>query len=70
MLVTLWVFIGIEGAVVFSSRAKNRKDVGRATILGLVGTLIIYMLVSLLSVGIMNQEDVANLSNPSMAYLL
>ncbi len=70
MLVTLWVFIGIEGAVVFSSRAKNRKDVGRATILGLVGTLIIYMLVSLLSVGIMNQADVANLSNPSMAYLL
>ncbi|MBD3108011.1 arginine-ornithine antiporter [Bacillus sp. AGMB 02131] len=70
MLVTLWVFIGIEGAVVFSSRAKNRKDVGRATILGLVGTLIIYMLVSLLSIGVMSQADVANLPNPSMAYIL
>ena len=70
MLVTLWVFIGIEGAVVFSSRAKNRKDVGRATILGLVGTLLIYMMVSLLSIGLMSQADVAGLSNPSMAYLL
>nr|MBO8492352.1 hypothetical protein [Staphylococcus aureus] len=27
MLVTVWVFIGIEGAVIFSSRAKNKKDV-------------------------------------------
>jgi len=70
MLVTLWVFIGIEGAVVFSSRAKNRKDVGRATILGLIGTLLIYMMVSLLSVGVMSQADVAELSNPSMAYIL
>ena len=25
MLVTVWVFIGIEGAVVFSGRAKNKK---------------------------------------------
>ncbi len=25
MLVTVWVFIGIEGAVIFSSRAKNKK---------------------------------------------
>ena len=34
MLVTLWVFIGIEGASVYSSRAANREDVGRATVIG------------------------------------
>ena len=34
MLVTVWVFIGVEGASVFSERAKSRTDVGRATILG------------------------------------
>lgn len=28
MLVTLWAFIGIEGAVVLSGRAKSQKDVG------------------------------------------
>lgn len=70
MLVTLWVFIGIEGAVVFSSRAKNRKDVGKATIVGLIGTLAIYIMITLLSLGVMNQADVGELQNPSMAYLL
>lgn len=69
MLVTLWVFIGVEGAVVLSSRAKNRSDVGKATVIGLVGTLIIYILITLLSLGLMQQADVANLKNPSMAYL-
>ena len=28
MLVTLWVFIGIEGASVFSARAERRQDIG------------------------------------------
>src|SRR5690606_7640912 len=48
MLVTLWVFIGIEGASVYSARAANRKDVGRATVIGFLGALGIYVLVSLL----------------------
>ncbi|SFG86361.1 Amino acid permease [Pseudomonas sp. NFACC45] len=30
MLMTVWVFIGIEGANVFSARAADRADVGRA----------------------------------------
>jgi arginine:ornithine antiporter / lysine permease len=34
MLVTLWVFIGIEGASVYSARAAKRTDVGRATVVG------------------------------------
>lgn len=69
MLVTLWVFIGVEGAVVLSSRAKSRSDVGKATVIGLIGTLIIYILLTLLSLGIMKQADVANLKSPAMAYL-
>jgi arginine:ornithine antiporter / lysine permease len=70
MLVTLWVFIGIEGAVVFSGRAKNKKDVGIATVVGLIGTLSIYVLISVLSLGIMNQADLAQQDTPSMAYVL
>lgn len=70
MLVTLWVFIGIEGAVVLSSRAKDARDVGKATIIGLLSTLVIYILISLLSFGIMPQAQLAKLSNPSMAYVL
>jgi arginine:ornithine antiporter/lysine permease len=67
MLVTLWVFIGIEGASVYSARAKNRSDVGKATILGFVGALGIYVLVSLLSTGILAQKELAGLKVPAMA---
>ena len=44
MLVTVWVFIGIEGAAVYSKRAANRRDVGRATVLGFVGVLALLLL--------------------------
>ncbi len=70
MLVTLWAFIGIEGAVVMSNRAKSPKDVGAATILGFAGCLIIYVLLSLLPFGYMSQEELANVANPSTAGIL
>ena len=37
MLVTVFVFLGIEGASVYSRFAKKRSDVGTATILGFLG---------------------------------
>jgi arginine:ornithine antiporter/lysine permease len=70
MLVTLWVFIGIEGASVYSARAARRSDVGRATIIGFAGALGIYVLVSLLSTGILSQPELAGLKVPSMAGVL
>lgn len=70
MLVTVWVFIGIEGASVYSARARNRADVGKATIAGFLITLALLMAVSLLSLGIMSQPDLAGLKNPSMAGVL
>lgn len=70
MLITVWVFIGVEGAVVVSSRAKNKHDIGRATMLGLLSALGIYLLVTLLAVGVMPRAEVAELRNPSMAGML
>lgn len=70
MLVTLWVFIGIEGASVFSARAERRKDIATATVLGFFTCLALYALVSLLSLGIMSQPQLAALKNPSMAGVL
>jgi arginine:ornithine antiporter / lysine permease len=70
MLVTVWVFIGIEGASVYSARAKNREDVGRATMLGFLICLVLLMSVSLLSLGIYTQPELAALKNPSMALVL
>ncbi len=70
MLVTLWVFIGIEGASVYSSRAARRQDIGAATMLGFAACLAMYALVSLLSLGILNQPELAAMKNPSMAGVL
>jgi arginine:ornithine antiporter/lysine permease len=70
MLVTLWVFIGIEGASVYSARAARRSDVGRATLIGFAGALGIYVLVSLLATGILSQPELAGLKVPSMAGVL
>jgi len=70
MLVTLWVFIGIEGASVFSGRARQRSDVAKATVIGFFTCLALYALVSLLSLGILTQPELAALKNPSMAGVL
>lgn len=70
MLVTVWVFIGIEGASIFSARAEKRSDVGKATVIGFVGVLLLLVLVNILSQGIMTQAQLAGLKNPSMAGVL
>lgn len=70
MLVTVWVFIGIEGAAVYSQRAAKRRDVGRATVLGFAGVLALLLLVNLLSYGLMTQAELAGVPDPSMAGLL
>lgn len=70
MLVTLWAFIGIEGAVVMSNRAKSSSEVGKATLLGFVSCLIFYVLLSLLPFGYMTQEQLAAIPNPSTAGIL
>ena len=70
MLVTLWSFIGIEGAVVLSNRAKSQSSVGKATILGFLGCLAIYALLSVLPFGFMTREQLASVPNPSTAGVL
>ncbi len=70
MLVTVWVFIGIEGASIFSARAEKRSDVGKATVIGFIGVLLLLVLVNILSQGILAQAELAGLKNPSMAAVL
>ena len=70
MLVTVWVFIGIEGASIFSARAEKRSDVGKATLIGFVTVLLLLVLVNVLSLGILTQPELARLQNPSMAAVL
>lgn len=70
MLQTLWVFVGVEGAVVISGRAKNPKDVGKATILGYLFVLICYILIVLLSFGSAPQLDLMKFKDPSLGGVL
>ncbi len=67
MLVTVFLFVGIEGASVYSRYAKRRKDVGLATVLGFLSVLSLLVLVTMLSYGVMPQADLAGQPAPSMA---
>lgn len=70
MLITVFVFLGIEGASVYSRFARKREDVGRATIIGFLSVLSVFALVTLLSYGIMPQDELAGVAQPSMASVL
>ena len=70
MLVTTFVFLGIEGASVFSRLARRREDVGRATLLGFVSVLALFASVTLVSYGVMPRSDLASAKQPSMGSVL
>ncbi|MEO8527270.1 MAG: basic amino acid/polyamine antiporter [Caldimonas sp.] len=69
MLVTLWVFIGIEGAVVMSDKS-DAKTVSRATLLGFFVTVLLYVLISVMPFGVMSQAQLSVIAPPSMAAIL
>ncbi len=66
MLITTFVFIGIEGASVYSRYARRREDVGRATVLGFLSVLSIFSLVTLSSYSVLPQPTLAATRQPSM----
>jgi len=70
MLVTVFVFIGIEGASVYSRFAKERSDVGAATIAGFIGVTGLMVLVTLLPYAVLQRADIAGMRQPSMAGVL
>jgi len=67
MLATVFVFLGVEGASVYSRYAQKRSDVGRATVLGFLTVLSIFATVTIVSYGILPMDDIAELRQPSMA---
>lgn len=69
-ITTVWTFVGIEGAVVISGRAKRTKDAGTAGVIAFLTLLVIYVLISVLSMGVMSRAELAALGNPPMAGVL
>ncbi|MDQ2624454.1 MAG: basic amino acid/polyamine antiporter [Actinomycetota bacterium] len=67
MIITTFVFIGIEGASVYSRYARRREDVGRATVLGFVSVLSIFALVTLSAYAVLPRAEIAETRQPSMA---
>ncbi|MET9857269.1 basic amino acid/polyamine antiporter [Streptomyces sp. NPDC006450] len=70
MLATVFVFLGVEGASVYSRHAKRREDVGRATVLGFLSVFAVFASVTIVSYGIMPMAEIAELRQPSMAGVL
>ncbi|BAU82896.1 arginine or ornithine antiporter arcD [Streptomyces laurentii] len=69
-LATVFVFLGVEGASVYSRHAQRRRDVGRATLLGFVGVFAVFASVTIVSYGILPMAEIARLRQPSMAGVL
>jgi len=67
MLITVFVFLGIEGASVYSRFAKKRSDVGKATILGFVAVTGLMVAVTLLPYANMPRAGIAAMQQPSLA---
>ncbi|MDU0478227.1 amino acid permease [Staphylococcus chromogenes] len=70
MLFTVWTFIGVEGASVYSKQARKRSDVGRATVIGFFSVLALLVSVTTLSFGVMTQQELAALGDNSLAAVL
>jgi arginine:ornithine antiporter/lysine permease len=66
----VFVFLGIEGASVYSRYAKERTDVGKATIMGFIIVTSLMVLVTMLPYAVLQRADVAGMRQPSMATVL
>lgn len=70
MLVTVFVFLGIEGASNYSRFAQKREHVGTATVTGFLAVLALFASVSILAYGVLPREELAALAQPSVGGVL
>lgn len=70
MYVTVFIFLGIESASTYSRYARERRHVGVATISGFLLVLALVVAITVFSFGVLPQAELAQLRNPSTAYVL
>ena len=63
-IATLWAFVGIESAMVLSTRARKSRHVKLATIFGLVIALAIYLGITVLVMGALPQQQLMHADKP------
>ncbi len=63
--IALWAFVGIESATVPAGEIKNpEKNIRRSTIYGTLATAIIYIIVSVVAMGVLDQATLARSNAP------
>jgi hypothetical protein len=65
-LSTVFVFVGIEGASLYSRFARTRAGAGTAAVLGFVGVTGIMVAITLLPFDLMPRPEVAAIGQPSL----
>ena len=65
----LWCFVGVEGLVVLSQRAESQILVGKGTIISLIITAVLYVSISILSMGILPAKALVAAQTPLAAVL-
>lgn len=64
MAIVLWCFVGVEAASVMSGRAKSQATVRKATIISVLAVLIIYMLITIISMAAVPAVELAQSDTP------
>jgi len=62
--VILWCFTGMEASSVMTEKAKSAKVVGIATVSSIIVTLVIYIGISMLAMGVLSPVELANSTTP------
>ncbi|KAA9014534.1 amino acid permease [Niallia endozanthoxylica] len=60
----LWCFIGVEASTILAEKAESQKIVGKATVISLLITLTIYVAISVVSMGVVPAEQLAQSGTP------
>lgn len=69
IMAMMWVFVGIEGATMLADRAKRKSDAGKATIIGVLTLLVIYIIISILPYGYLSQQELVQMPHPVVVYI-
>ena len=69
IMALMWVFVGMEGASMMAGRARKKTDAGKATIVGFLSLIFIYVIISMLPFGYFSADEFLNLGAPALVYL-
>lgn len=70
MASTIWVYVGVEGALIYSARAKSKSDASKAIVVSYIVIAVTYLLIIFLTFGVLSQEQIAGMEVPALGGIL